>query len=285
MATINGVSGELDLAAVEAKLRAPFSPDEIEWKPVGYTRSRDRNTGRYPDGTKAILAAYIDARAVQTRIEEAVGSTFNWSQRVIEVHPGNVVELELTILNRSKVEFGYPNGADDSEPLKSAISDGIKRAAVAFGIGRHLYEMEMQYVPCNEHGKVARSDMPKAQPRPQAARPQQAPAAAAERPVQPVQAQNRPEAPAAPTDASAPASDAPAPTAGPDRATKDQVARIYHLAEQVGIAKTAVDARIAQRYQMRRAHQLTIPEADQIIASLDAKRIENAGGMLAAAGY
>jgi hypothetical protein len=37
-------------------------------------------------------------------------------------------------------DAGYPNSERDEEPMKAAVSDALKRCAVLFGIGRHLYD-------------------------------------------------------------------------------------------------------------------------------------------------
>ena len=49
------------------RLREPFSSREIEWKIQVTTK----------DKTRGMAVAYMDARAVQKRLDEAVGA-FNW---------------------------------------------------------------------------------------------------------------------------------------------------------------------------------------------------------------
>jgi hypothetical protein len=46
-----------------------------------------------------------------------------------------VVEGKTTI----RQDFGYPNSAQDDEPLKSAASDALRRCAAQVGVGRSLY--------------------------------------------------------------------------------------------------------------------------------------------------
>jgi hypothetical protein len=49
-----------------------------------------------------------------------------------------VVEGKTTI----RQDFGYPNSAQDDEPLKSAASDALRRCAAQVGVGRSLYSPE-----------------------------------------------------------------------------------------------------------------------------------------------
>jgi len=49
------------------------------------------------------------------------------------------VECTLTILGISHADVGTPS---QSEELKGAYSDALKRAAVKFGIGSYLYELK-----------------------------------------------------------------------------------------------------------------------------------------------
>lgn len=98
----------------------------------------------FPDSTikerpiaQGLMAKYIDARAVQERLDKVVGPP-NWSFEWTDVDRS--VKGSLTILGVTKEDSGYPNSADDAEPFKSAVSDALKRCAVQFGVGRHLYE-------------------------------------------------------------------------------------------------------------------------------------------------
>lgn len=93
---------------------------------------------------------YITARQVAARLDLVAGPG-NWSTEVRVVradHPVAVL-VGLSIFGVWKWDAGYSNNpeADDpatdkayeDEPLKAAVSDGFKRAAVQWGIGRWLY--------------------------------------------------------------------------------------------------------------------------------------------------
>ena len=89
---------------------------------------------------------YIDARAVQDRLDAIVGPGNRQTQYF--AHQDGAVECTLTIYDVSKADVGYRNNPEaaegdaqfEHEPLKAAYSDALKRAAVHFGIGRFLYE-------------------------------------------------------------------------------------------------------------------------------------------------
>lgn len=85
------------------------------------------------------MLSYVDARAVMQRLDDVLTpSGWDFTSTVI---PGtDIVRGELTIAGVTRVDYGYPNSDRDEEPIKAASSDAIKRCAVMFGIGRHLYE-------------------------------------------------------------------------------------------------------------------------------------------------
>ena len=128
-------------------LRAPFPPEVVKWRPGTKTK----------DGTKALALAYVDARDVMERLDDAVGPQ-GWSDRYKVVDEANgVVECTLAVQYPdlravSKSDVGYPNGGmDDDEPFKGAYSDAFKRAAVKYGIGRDLYDTPKFWIALDEY--------------------------------------------------------------------------------------------------------------------------------------
>lgn len=95
------------------------------------------------DGRGGMKYSYVDARCVHQRLDDVVG-TAGWQTTYRLIDPGSYA-IECTLQVRidgewiTKTDVGYPNSERDEEPLKSAYSDATKRAAVQFGIGRHLY--------------------------------------------------------------------------------------------------------------------------------------------------
>lgn len=87
---------------------------------------------------KAICVPYIDARDVQTRLDQVVGAA-NW-QNTYDAESG-VSSLGIKIEGEWiwKSDIGKA-GAIEAD--KSKASDALKRAAVLWGIGRHIYDID-----------------------------------------------------------------------------------------------------------------------------------------------
>ena len=113
----------------------------------------------YPAGTRGQFLAYIQARDVFNRLDAVLGLS-HWQSSVKRINEDGsaVVALSIRIDGEwiTREDVGYPNnpgaGVED-EPLKAAISDGIKRAAVHFGIGRFLYDLPARWVDIDQHGQ------------------------------------------------------------------------------------------------------------------------------------
>ena len=121
---------------VTARLSAPFAADEVKWKPQSVK------------GTRALALAYLDARAVQDRLDEVLGVE-GWQDEYQTLAEGSVVcKLQCLLGDRwvTKMDVGslseQPDGGDR---VKAAFSDALKRAAVKFGIGRYLYRLPAQW--------------------------------------------------------------------------------------------------------------------------------------------
>ena len=114
-------------------LGAPFPEDEIDFLPKAQS------------GGQALGLAYIDARDVMRRLDLVVGPA-NWSFDFdVLAANGKMVKGRLTVLGVTKCDAGEADQED--EPLKSAVSDALKRCAVHFGIGRYLYYLPRIWAP------------------------------------------------------------------------------------------------------------------------------------------
>lgn len=119
------------------RLHEPFSAKEIEWK-IQVT-SQDKKRG--------MAVAYMDARAVQKRLDEVVGA-FNW-KNVYSLWHDNFQICGISIFNDDRNEWITKfDGAENSdiEPIKGGLSDSFKRAATVWGIVRYLYEIDGVWV-------------------------------------------------------------------------------------------------------------------------------------------
>ena len=126
------------------ELAKPFPRKSIEWRVQRTTK----------DGTAGLALAYVNARTVQDRLNEVMGS--NWQSKHINYGPKTICHLGLKLNDEWKWRS---DGAGDTqfEADKGAISDALKRAAVSFGVGRHLYDLPSIWVKCEtKNGRFSR---------------------------------------------------------------------------------------------------------------------------------
>lgn len=140
---------------LQQRLSAPF--DNVQWRlqqthPKGATKP-------YPAGTRGMFLAYIDARQLYDRLDEVLGIG-NWQRSVKQVNADGSVVVAISIRFGDEwithEDVGYSNNPGEShekEPIKAAVSDGAKRAAVGFGVGRFLYDMGERWVEIDQWGK------------------------------------------------------------------------------------------------------------------------------------
>jgi hypothetical protein len=124
---------------IEAILRRPFRADQIGWKVQAVAKT----------GASALVVAYIDARDVMDRLDEAVGIA-GWRDNFIHTPEGAVrCRLELKMdgewIGKEDVG-GQSDQPDEGDRHKAAVSDALKRAAVKWGIGRYLYSLPVTWV-------------------------------------------------------------------------------------------------------------------------------------------
>ena len=119
----------------------PFSTDEIEWR-VGPT-NKSRSDGAA--ATKGVALAYIDARTVMDRLDSVCGMD-GWQCNYTAGVNGSIVCNIGVRMAGNWVWKADGAGATDMEAEKGALSDAFKRAAVRFGIGRYLYELDSPWV-------------------------------------------------------------------------------------------------------------------------------------------
>lgn len=123
---------EWDRGITEA-LGAPFADEEVEFLPKGQQNGRAR------------AVAYISARSVMRRLDAVVGPENWWFDFDLLSPDGKLVRGRLTVLGVTKCDAGEAD--TESEALKSAVSDALKRCGVHFGIGRYLYAVPPIWVP------------------------------------------------------------------------------------------------------------------------------------------
>ena len=128
------------MSDIFAALRAEFPREAVSW----------RAQSMKADGTSAMALAYIDARDVMNRLDEVCGPG-GWQDRY-EFHGARTV-CYLSIRDQMGDWITKADGAGDTdvEAEKGGISDAFKRAAVKWGIGRYLYDLDAPWVPCESY--------------------------------------------------------------------------------------------------------------------------------------
>lgn len=94
---------------------------------------------------KVACVAYIDARDVQNLLDKAVGPQ-NWKDTYFEIGGRLFCSLSIKMGDEwvSKCDTGEES---QSSKDKGIVSDCFKRAAVKWGVGRFLYDLDIVYLP------------------------------------------------------------------------------------------------------------------------------------------
>lgn len=96
----------------------------------------------------AQCVAYVDSRDVQRLLDEVVGAE-NWQDDYKEVK-GNVY-AGIGIKVGDEWVWKWDCGVESNmDAQKGEASDAFKRASVKWGIGRFLYDLDIQYIDANE---------------------------------------------------------------------------------------------------------------------------------------
>lgn len=135
-----------------ADLKKPFDPERVSWR-VGSTTQ---------DKSKGMMLAYVDARDVQDRLDEVCGAE-NWQCRYSLQDKTTICEIAVKV-GENWVWKADGAGATDVEAEKGQLSDSFKRAAVKWGIGRYLYDVDSPWVEVEAAGrsvKMKASEKPK----------------------------------------------------------------------------------------------------------------------------
>jgi hypothetical protein len=142
------------LRELEADLSAPFPVDRVKWR-VGRTTK---------DKSKATALAYIDARDVYERFDNVLGLA-GWQCRHEDGGDGR---LSCSIGIRLENEWIWKSdgagsrqasgGLSEQDANKGDYSDALKRAAVAWGVGRYLYDLTSPWVAIDQYKKIEKAE-------------------------------------------------------------------------------------------------------------------------------
>lgn len=134
------------------KLQDPFPADHIEWRIQSFGVSK---TGV----PWARVLAYLDNRAVQSRLDEVCGP-LGWQNEFKQGPEGGVL-CGISIENETEEWITKWDGADNTqvEATKGGLSGAMKRAGAQWGIGRYLYNLESNFAEVSEQ-RPSKQDKP-----------------------------------------------------------------------------------------------------------------------------
>lgn len=131
---------------MESKLKMFFSEEDLEWRVQSCGINTNKKTGEVKPW--AMILCYIQARAIQNKLDEVVGWE-NWKDEY-RVEGKNIICRLSVKINGEWI--AKENGATetDIEAFKGGISGAFKRVASSgFGIGRYLYDLDATFAVCS----------------------------------------------------------------------------------------------------------------------------------------
>ena len=141
----------------QAKLLAePFPFEEIEWRVLHVSKKKPC----------AQVAAYVDSRAIQNRLDKVLGRE-NWQNRFVTVSgngeqpTAHICELSIYYPDRQEwITKSDGAGCTDIEPVKGGLSNAFKRAASMWNIGRYLYGLKDIWAEIDEYKAICKEEYP-----------------------------------------------------------------------------------------------------------------------------
>jgi len=135
-----------DKPGLRDRLLAPFPIRHVQWRVAREVAG--------PNGPAVQVLAYLDARAVEDRLDEVFGQ-LGW-QTECQIGAGGVISCTIKVRNYGVQDYDSPewisksniSDSTDIEPAKGGYSTAFKRAAAhGLGIGRYLYELGETFAP------------------------------------------------------------------------------------------------------------------------------------------
>ena len=106
---------------------------------------------------KVMCSAYIDARDVMNALDEVCSWEVRFEETEQFVCATITIHSSDGVFRRSDYGNRVVNDTQDQmyeQAMKSAASDAFKRAAVMWGVGRFVYDIDMVFLPCDNYGNA-----------------------------------------------------------------------------------------------------------------------------------
>lgn len=141
-----------------AALREPFPPEQIGKRPIIYCQECRNSPGKVcPDHAKvrcnecgqSITSAhfhldYVGHADVTNRLLD-IDPDWNWEPLAIDTNGLPMLDkysslwMRVTICGKTMIGYGSAPGKDGSDAIKEIIGDGIRNAAMRYGVGLGLW--------------------------------------------------------------------------------------------------------------------------------------------------
>ncbi|WP_144558492.1 Rad52/Rad22 family DNA repair protein [Shouchella miscanthi] len=126
------------------QLQMPFKAEDIEW--------RVQRAMKTKKGPKATVMAYVTNRAIMNRLDEVFG-VGGWKNEYVEWRQKGVMCGITVKIGGEWVTKWDASDETNIESTKGGFSGAMKRAAVQFGIGRYLYNLDEYWVDIKDKGQ------------------------------------------------------------------------------------------------------------------------------------
>ncbi len=128
------------------ELRAPFDAKDIEWRVQSATENNR--------GVKLLVLPYLTSRSIMKRLDEVFGGFWQSNFDLINVGNKEAFQCRLSIkIGEEWITRSDASEVSDIEAVKGGHSNALKRAAVHWGIGRYLYELDNVWVELKDKGE------------------------------------------------------------------------------------------------------------------------------------
>jgi hypothetical protein len=125
----------------------PLPAGDIEW--------RIQQSGKKGDKIWAKVLAYVTNRAIMARLDTVCGAE-NWKNEYVAGPDGGILcGLSIYIEGRGWVTKWDGAENTDVEAVKGGLSGAMKRAAVQWGIGRYLYDLDEGWANVHDRGRFS----------------------------------------------------------------------------------------------------------------------------------
>lgn len=142
------------------ELRAPFEPDQIGKLPkvtCGDCSAKDRKCDKHQKRTCRVCKAHVSTQHIHVdyvghaHVTERllnVDPLWSWEPLAIDnaglpaMDANGGLWMRLTVGGHTRIGYGHANGKRGGDAVKEAIGDGIRNAAMRFGVALDLWKKE-----------------------------------------------------------------------------------------------------------------------------------------------